>query len=141
MFFSGVVYPVLQAGLSTGTNDAYSLLREALRRNPSDDLARVRLIELIIGDAEFSCHHLPHCYIGEPKDDVARLAEGAALLSGLADPAQNARLQSELHYVSQLIGDWIRFTNAGASDFNQWCVDCGRTYQWIKAYYYSTNGT
>jgi hypothetical protein len=141
MFFSGVVYPGLRAGLSTGAVDAYSLLREALRRNPNDDLARVRLIEMIVGDAEFSCHHLPHYYIGEPKDDVARIAEAVELLPGVVDPTQNARLQSELHHVSQLIDDWMRFTDAGASDFNQWCVNLGRKYRWIKAYYYSANGT
>ena len=141
MYFSGVVYSGLRAGLSKGVDDAYSLLREALRRNPNDDLARIRLIEMIVGDAAFSCHHLPHYYIGEPKEDLARLAEAVELLSGVSAPAQCDRLQSELEYFSQLIDDWIRFAEAGASDFNQWCVDRGRTYRWIKAYYYSVNGT
>jgi hypothetical protein len=141
MFFSGVVYPGLRAGLSRGADDAYSLLREALRRNPNDDLARIRLLEMIVGDAEFSCHHLPHYYIGDPKDNLARIAEAVELLPAIVDPAQNARLQSEIDHVSQLIDDWIRFTDGGASDFNQWCVNRGRTYRWIKAYYYSAKGT
>lgn len=136
MFFSGVVYPGLRAGLSKSADDAFSLLREALHRNPNDDVARIRLIEMIIGDAEFSCHHLPDYYIGEPKEDLAALAEAVELLFGVTDPAQNARLQSELDHVSQLIDDWIRCTDAGNSDFNQWCIDRGRTYRWIKAYYY-----
>jgi hypothetical protein len=141
MYFSGVVYPVLRAGLSRVAEDSYSLLREALRRNPNDDLARISLIVMIVGDAEFSCHHLPHYYIGEPEDDLGRVAEAVELLSSVVDPAQNARLRSELHHVSQLIDDWICFKKAGASDFNQWCVNRGRTYRWINAYYYSASGT
>jgi hypothetical protein len=141
MYFSGVVYPVLRMGLSRVAVDSYSLLREALRRNPNDDLARISLIEMIVGDAEFSCHHLPHYYIGEPNDDLARIAEAVELLSGVVDPSQNARVRFELDHVSQLIDDWICFTKAGASDFNQWCVNRGRTYRWIKADYYSANGT
>jgi hypothetical protein len=141
MFFSGVVYPGLRAGLSTGASDAYSLLREALRRNPNDDHARIRLIEMIVGDAGFSCHHLPHYYIGEPKEDFARTAEGIELLSGVVDAAAKARLQSELNHASKLIEDWICFTDGGGADFDQWCMDRGRMYRWIKAYYYSRAGT
>ena len=141
MYFSGVVYPGLRAGLSKGAVDAYSLLREALRRDPNDDLARIRLVEMIVGDAAFACHHLPHYFIGEPKEEMASIAEAAELLPGVIDSAQNARLKSELEYVSQLIDDWMRFTGAGAPDFNQWCIDRGRTYRWIRAYYYSAKGT
>lgn len=141
MFFSAVVYPGLRTGLTTGGDDAYSLLREALRRSPADRLARIRLIEMIVGDAEYSCHHLPHYYIGEPKDDLARITEAVELLSGVDEPAQNARLQSEVDHAIQLIDDWIRFTDAGEADFNQWCLTHGRTYRWIRAYYYSANGT
>jgi len=139
MFFSGVAYSSLRAGLSAAPDEASALLREALRRNPKDDLARMRLIEMIIGDAEFSCHHLPENYIGNPKLDLARLAEAAELLPDVANPVQNARLQSELNNVPQLIDDWMRFTEAGASDFNLWCKDRGRTYQWITVVYYSAD--
>jgi hypothetical protein len=36
MFFSSVAYLGLRAGLSQGALDAYSQLREALRRNPNE---------------------------------------------------------------------------------------------------------
>jgi len=141
LYFSGVVYAGLRAGLTRGAVNAYSLLREALRRNPNDDLARIRLVEMVVGGAAFACHHLPHYFIGEPKEEMASIAEAAELLVGVVDSAENARLQSELNYASRLIGDWIQFTDAGALDFNQWCIDRGRKYRWIRAYYYSARGT
>jgi len=38
------------------------------------------------------------------------------------------------------LDDWIRFSDARAADFNQWCVERGRKYRWINAYYYSVRG-
>ncbi len=129
----GLVYPGVRAGLLQATDDAYSLLSEALRRNANDQPARIRLIEMIVGDVEFSGHHLPQYYIGSPTDDLARIAEAVDLLSGVDDPAKATSLRSELTFSSELIADWMSFTDADAPDFNEWCVTRGRTYRWTKA--------
>ena len=141
LFFGGVAYSGMRAGLSHGTIDAYSHLRAALERDPFEQLARVRVIEMLVGDAEYSCHHLPDYYIGDPAGDSTRLAEASKHLTLVRDREHKNRLQSELDHVAQLIDDWVSFTDSGEPDFNQWCVDRGRTYQWIKSFYYTPKGT
>ena len=136
MFFSGVVYPAVRAGLIHSANDAFTYLREALRREPNDQLARIRLIEMTVGNAEYSCHELPHGYIGEPAEDLLGVEEAKQLLTGIVNPEQVTRLQSELDHVSHLINDWISFKNDGAVDFHEWCAKRGRKYRWIQAYSY-----
>jgi hypothetical protein len=137
LFFARAAYSAMRAGLWQSPRDAYSHLRAALDRDPNDQLARIRIIEMLIGDAEYSCHHLPDIYIGDPTADATRLAEATEHLVYVCDPGQKARLQSELGHVSQLIEDWVSFKNADESDFNQWCSDRGRQYQWVRAYYYT----
>lgn len=137
LFFAGVAYSGVRAGLCQSPDDAYSHLRAALARCPNDQLARVRAIDILIGDAEYSCHHLPDYYIGDPADDATRLAEAKEHLTYVTDSEHKALLQSELNDVSQLIKDWVSFKNAGESDFKQWCSDRGRKYQWVRAYYYT----
>jgi hypothetical protein len=135
-FFVGNVHLVTRTGLVESPIEARSLLREALKRYSSDESARIRLIEIIIGDAEFSCHHLPHYYIGEPVDDLAHLEEAVELLSHVANPTQSARLQSEMGCVKSLIEDWIAFKQATEADFNEWCLKRGRKYRWVKSINY-----
>jgi hypothetical protein len=137
LFFADVPHSVLRAGLCEVSDDAYLHLRAALVRDATDQLVRVRIVELLIGAAEYSCHHLPHFYIGDPAEDIARLAEAREHITHVRDPDQKARLQSEFDYVSRLIDDWIAFGNSGDTDFDEWCAERGRQYRWVRAYYYS----
>jgi hypothetical protein len=87
LFFAGTYYAGLRAGLCPTDDTLYSHLHAALRADPSDQLARIRLIELAIGGADYSCHYLPHFYIVDPDDDIAGLAEAAEHLARVRDEA------------------------------------------------------
>jgi hypothetical protein len=137
MFFSGVAYGALRAGLANSTNAAEEHLREALRRNSADSLARVRLIELLLGDVEFNCHHLPEYYIGEPNDDMVRLNEARDLLASVMPHVEQGRLRGEIEHVTLLVHDWISWRSENDKPFDEWCAAHGRKYKWCRTYYYS----
>lgn len=139
MFFSGVAYGALRAGLVNSTNAAKEHLHEAIRRNSGDRVARVRLIELIIGDIEFNCHHLPEYYLGDPNDDLLQLNEGRELLASVTPQAEHERLRGEIEHVAMLVSDWIRCKSENETDFEQWCAAHGRKYKWCRTYYYSAS--
>lgn len=137
MFFSGVAYGALRAGLGNSTNAAIDHLREALRRNSADVVARIRLIELINGDVEFNCHHLPEYYIGNPNDDSVRLNESRLLLADVTPQTEQDRLRTEIEQIETLVNDWMTCQAENEMDFDQWCTSHGRKYRWCGTYYYS----
>lgn len=137
LFFSGVAYGALRAGLGNSTDAAVEHLREALRRNSLDVMARVRLIELINGDVEFNCHHLPEYYIGDPAGDSVRLNESRELLAGVTPQAEQDRLRNETEQIATLVHDWMTCRSENEMEFVQWCAAHGRKYQWCRAYYYA----
>ncbi len=91
---------------------------------------------MMIGDAEFACHHLPYNYLGDPADDATLLGKATDHLPYIRNPNEKARLQSGIEDVSQLIEDWVAFSTSGEADFNQWCNDRGRKHRWVKSYYF-----
>jgi len=36
----------------------------------------------------------------------------------------------------QLLDDWIAFQKQPVGNFEAWCKENGRSYTWLKAYYY-----
>jgi hypothetical protein len=137
MFFSKVAYGVLRAGLAPATFQAIGHLRDAITRNPRDEAARIRLIELVIGDVEFNCHHLPASYLGSPERDLEQLAEARSLLGNVADASARTRIVAEIDHVSHLVQDWLTFCGTGETDFDRWCRSHGREYRWVRTYYYT----
>jgi hypothetical protein len=111
-------------------------LRRAIELDPTEQPARVRLAESLIGGLEYGAHHLPEYYIGEAEDDVRMAEEAAHHIEGITDPRDRARLVGELAAARQLLEDWLAFSQERGTDFDEWCRLRGRQYAWLASLYY-----
>ena len=143
-----LLIPVLEEWRHSDTTDAtprrwmgfatgdYAHFSEALTLNPQDDISRYRLVCGNLEDVDFQCHHLPEYFIGEPNDAVRLLEEARILSVGFCDPKISPLLLDEFATLNGKVNDWIAFQKTGVDSFSDWCKENGRTYKWLKAYYY-----
>lgn len=94
------------------------------------------MVHRAIEDIRFDAHHLPYCYLGDPQESLALGRRAKRIMDELQDPDIRKRFEKILTLEMQLIEDWCEFKKSGEEDFNKWCVNLGRNYHWIKAYYY-----
>ena len=125
-----------RAGLMEPPESVEHHLGRAIELDPTEQPARVRLAELLIGGLEYDAHHLPEAYIGEAENGVREGEEAARLIEGITDPRDWARLTGKLAAARQLLEDWLAFSQESGTDFDEWCRLRGRKYTWRKHYYY-----
>jgi hypothetical protein len=113
----------------------FNSYHKSVEIDPDNQRARCALAEACICDIWYSTHHLPEYFIGEEHDLLAAAAEAEEHIRHVHGP-RRAQLQKELAEERQLLSDWIAFKTEGAEDFDSWCKARGRSYTWIKAYYY-----
>jgi hypothetical protein len=73
--------PHLWLGL-LGCDDPSHHLDQALKRDPSCELARQKFTDLIFRDIAYSQHELPGFYLGRVEDDLKELEKASELVSG-----------------------------------------------------------
>ena len=83
-------------------------LKEAVRLNPSDEIARERLANMVFGWVGYSAHDLPYGYIGNPEEDLHILAEVESVIGGMSDEARRAEYQGELTGLREEICTYLR---------------------------------
>lgn len=69
--------------------------RNAIERDAGCELARLRLIDVLLGEVERAQHHLPDGYIGDPVADLRTLDEVDRLLGAVSDDLVRHRLARE----------------------------------------------
>lgn len=111
---------------------------QALRADPADDFSRTKLFDALVGEVEFSTHHIPEGFIGDPKAILQTAAQAEGLLEGLRQlSAQNAA-REDLAQAKQKVLDWVEFKSAHSSQtFEEWCT-ATRGYTWsavTRVYY------
>ena len=129
-------YLGIRAGLIEPPESVEHHLGRVIELDPTEQPARVRLAELLIGGLEYAAHHLPEAYTGEAENDLREGEEAARLIEGITDPRDRARLSGELAAAQQLLEDWLAFSRGPGADFEEWCRLRGRQYVWTKHYYY-----
>ncbi len=127
-------YSGMRCGLSEPDEEAHAMLQTALRLDPQDQIARVRLIECCIGRLEFHAHHLPDAYLGEPEADLQLAQTVESLISDLLDLEQQSRLRDELRDARDIVTDWIG-SRAANEDFRLWRSRHGRPFSQITRVY------
>jgi hypothetical protein len=68
-------------------------LKEAIRLNPTDEIARSRLAETVINWAAYSIHELPYGYIGDANEDLQMLNEVETVITEISDEAKRSGYQ------------------------------------------------
>jgi hypothetical protein len=111
-------------------------LRKAIGIHPQEQLSRIRLIELLVDDILWDTHRLPHYYIGEPASTLEVADEALRMAAGVEDPVARDALEHAVRTARQLVQDWIDFKDVRAVDFVAWCLEQGRSPEWVRHYYF-----
>jgi hypothetical protein len=74
----------------------YEHLQQALAIDPNDQIARRKLIVLILNQVAHSTHELPHGYLGNPENDRRALTEAASLLESVSDEQLRQDLSTDV---------------------------------------------
>lgn len=78
----------------------------ALALDPDFQPARLALVDGILGDVDYSQHHLPDGYIGVPAEDLMLLNRAGVLLKGVTDLAARALRLTELDEYRRQAEHW-----------------------------------
>ena len=85
-------------------------LMEAVRLNPTDEIARCRLVNMVFGWVGYSTHELPYGYLGNPEDDLRILAEVEPIINGISNDAKRVEYQKGLAALREEIEAYLRAT-------------------------------
>jgi hypothetical protein len=83
-------------------------LRRALQLDSGDEIARRKLVSAIIRPIEYSCHELPHGYLGDAINDMTSLGEAEAAALQLANVEERRAAIAEIRQLEAEIGAWLR---------------------------------
>lgn len=86
-------------------------LEIALNLDPSDQIARKKLIIEILRYIEYAGHHLPSGYLGDAKADLVTLNRIEELLQGVDDTEFKDHLSSDVEEERAAIKEYIRGEN------------------------------
>ena len=123
---------------SGGTGRA--ALRVALKHAPADMLVRKKLLALLLGDAEYSMHHLGESLFIGSEEYCRKVLDEAAVL--LASPLTTHEAFSGLRWrhtqLAALFADWLAYSKGDRRiPFPEWCAGKGRDHTWSITVYYS----
>lgn len=82
-------------------------LKEAIRLNPADEIARGRLAETVINWVEYSTHELPYGYIGNANEDLQILSEVEAVINEISDDDKRSRYHRRVTELRESIDDYL----------------------------------
>ncbi len=85
----------------------YEHLKSALLLDASDEIARRKLLDLIMGAVDYSTHELPHGYIGDPHEDLIGLAEACELADGMTNEIERKQFAEEIEQQRVLIQSYL----------------------------------
>ncbi len=103
--------------------------RRAIALDPDEQPARVRLARDLLSDLEYSVHHLPEIYLGDPVADLAKASEVGRLAGAVRDEQERQALREEVDRYRQLAANWTAFLVDGGQDLERWCVERGLTFK------------
>ncbi len=86
----------------------YDHVKHAFELEPGNQLARRKLIVLILGRVGFASHELPAGYLGDINKDLAALSEAEELVKGLSNEEDRLSLAADVAEERRLIEEHLR---------------------------------
>ena len=86
----------------------YDHLKQAVELEPNDEIARRKLLAIILGKVGMSTHELPRGYLGSVQDDLAALGEAEELLTGFSDHEDRDRFAADIAEERERIQKYLR---------------------------------
>lgn len=110
--------------------DDVDLIRRAVDLDPTDQIARRRLIRRLMGCVAHAAHELPAGYIGDPTSDLADIAEVELLATGLRDPGLERGAADFVRMHRPVIDAYQLFRAQGSPGaFREWAIAQGRPFR------------
>lgn len=131
----GLVEPTLQEWIGVEPNNpvphrwlgTLESLREAVRLDPREQIARRQLISMIAGFVHYGVHELPWYYCGSPEEDLAFLDEARLAAQGIADSTEQGRLMQEITDLQSLVSSYKEYKEGSrTTSFEEWACTAGR---------------
>lgn len=116
----------------------YEYINKALEINPKDDKARSHAINRLLNAINYSTHHLPDYYIGNPKDDLHNAEIAKQHIEKLVDEQIKKYWAKELIDELALVHSYADWENSKTEiDFQTWAKQNNKKFDsGVKAYYY-----
>ncbi|MDR0194466.1 MAG: hypothetical protein LBI73_05030 [Myroides sp.] len=95
-------------------------LYKALEVDATDDRARGRIVSDSIGHIEFSTHHLPDYFIGEPNEVVDKAKEVYIHITKFIDDTRREYWRKELEKALLLVHNYIAWIESGHTNLVEW---------------------
>lgn len=112
-------------------------LFKALEINPKDDTARQTLLNWWTSNLNYSLHHLPEYYIGEPLEDIELGEKIKGQIQQLTTPELREYWTTQLALDLELVKNYLDWKSSGQPDFEKWGLEYKkRTGYGLTAYYY-----
>ncbi len=113
-------------------------LFKALEINPSDDLARSKILDWWTYSIYYSIHHLPEGYIGNLQEDLLLIEKIKEQISLLTDATSKEYYTKELNEDLEIIQNYVKWKKSGHSDFEEWGKENKKRvgYNLTRVYYY-----
>ena len=86
----------------------YDHVQRAFELEPDSQLARRKLIILILARVDLASHELPTGYLGDINKDLATLSEAEELLKGLSNEEDRLSLAADIAEDRRLIEEHLR---------------------------------
>lgn len=112
-------------------------LLKAIELDPTDDLARVGLIEPWAEHIWFAVHHLPEYYIGNPPDDIKTCEKINEQIQQLTKPELREYWTGRVERSQELVRNYFEWKVSQHPDFKQWGQENNKeTNSYVPTYYY-----
>lgn len=134
--------PTLRAWLSDEINDPtpcrwlglldddIDMLREAIRRDPREQIARAECIQVFLGRVGYALHELSVGYIGEPHQDLALLREAKELVTGILLSDLQVLWHAEIKTLDELVRAYMEYRETSSrKSFRRWAEAHGRPFE------------
>lgn len=110
----------------------------ALRIQPDEQKAIVRVVQFHLSNIDFQTHHLSETrFIGSIEEAYESLSKAALLIEGVHDEHHRAILQNELKHHQELISEWATYCESPRNEpFLEWSEKRGHTFSFPTIVYY-----
>lgn len=111
-------------------DDDIDMLREAIRRDPREQIARAECIQVFLGRVGYALHELPVGYIGEPHQDIGLLREAKELVRGVSLSDLQVVWYTEISMLEGLVRAYMEYRETRSrKSFTRWAEVHGRPFE------------
>jgi hypothetical protein len=132
---SNEVEPLVSLGLLSNNIEHFEA---ALKIQPDEQTAIVRLVQFHLSNIDFQTHHLSESrFIGSVEEAHQSLSKAGRLIENVRDEHHRVVLQKELEHHQELISEWSMYCERPQNEpFSEWSRKRGHTFEFPTIVYY-----